>query len=244
MLVGVLAFVVSQIPCVFYFFFLKKLKDDPEYKKDCNKTLFRGLGSSVPVFFLDLAVNLILAALNVSERFSPVVNALIKCFVVNAIVEEFVKVSIGKRAIKKNRATVSWLDMISFITISSAGFEILESALYMLSTSPGQILVRGASMMHVSFGLIEGWFNGKYAKTGKKVYQLLAMTLAMLIHGFYNFGLNPAAPEYAGIFSVLSAAASLVFWIYMIFYIRKRKNDPEFTSPVYAEAAPEETAEA
>ena len=235
MILGIIVGVLSFIPSVLYYFFLKGLKEDEQYKKDCRKTLIRGLGSGVPVFLLDLAISLLLGLLKISDNAAPVVNDLIKCFVINAFVEELVKVWIGKKMIKKNHDTVSWLDMIAFITISSIGFEIMEGIVYIFSSSVGQLLVRGLSMMHISFGLIEGWYNGKYVSTGNKKYMFLSMAVSMLIHGLYNFGLADNAPDIFGVFSLLAAAASAVYWIYMIFYIRKKKADPEFTGPMYGE---------
>ena len=230
MVVQIIVFLISLIPCVFYYYFLKRLKgDNAEYKKDCRKTLVKGLGSAVPVFLLDLVINILLGLIGISDTASPVVNTLIRCFVVNAFVEELVKVWIGKKTIKKNHDTVSWLDMIAFIAISSIGFEITESIVYVLSSSPGQLLVRGLSIMHLSFGLIEGWYNGKYASTGQKIYSVLSLAVSMLI---------------LGVLSLIFAAASLVYWIYMIFWIRKRKDDPVYSSPIYGEAPSEEPAAA
>lgn len=237
-LIGVLSF----IPSILYYFFLKGLrKEDDQYRKDCRKTLGRGLLSGFPIFLLDLAIVLVMNLLGLTDKVSPVVRDLFKCFVINAFVEELVKVWIGKKMIKKNRDTVSWLDMIAFITISSIGFEIAESAVYMLTTGAGQMIVRGISMMHIVFGLIEGWYNGKYVSTGDKKYMVLSMAVSIFIHGIYNFGLSDNAPEFFGVFSLIFAAGSVVFWIYMIFYIRKKKVDPEFTSPMYG--AKEEVTE-
>ena len=52
MILGIIVGVLSFIPSVLYYFFLKGLKEDEQYKKDCRKTLIRGLGSGVPVFLL------------------------------------------------------------------------------------------------------------------------------------------------------------------------------------------------
>lgn len=238
----ILISILSFIPCILYYFFLKGLrKEDVQYKKDCRKTLVRGLLAGFPIFLLDLAIVLVMALTGLSDKVSPVVRDLFKCFVINAFVEELVKVWLGKKMIKKNHDTVSWLDMIAFITISSIGFEIAEGVVYMFSTGAGQMVVRGISMMHIVFGLIEGWYNGKYVSTGDKKYMVLSMAVSIFIHGIYNFGLSDNAPDIIGMISLLLAAGSVVFWIYMIFYIRKKKADPEFTSPMYG--AKEEVSE-
>jgi RsiW-degrading membrane proteinase PrsW (M82 family) len=243
-MIVIVVFLVSLIPSVFYYFYLRNLKkDNEEYKKNCRNTLFRGLLAGFPIFILDLVLSLGLSALGLKDILSPAWMELIKCFVINAFVEELVKVSIGYKTIKKNRDNVTWLDMITYITISSIGFEILESAFYIPSMNAGQMLIRGLSMMHVSFGLIEGWYAGKYTQTGKNIYRVLTMAVKIIIHGLYNFGLRQEAPELMGAFSLLAAAGCLVYWIYMIFYIRRKKEDPDFTTPLYASAAEEEAAE-
>ncbi len=237
--------ILSLVPCLLYYFFLKgQKKDDEQYKKSCRKTLFRGLLTAIPIFLLDLTIMLILSLLGIRQEMTPLVSELVKCFVINAFVEELVKFTVGKKAVKENHDTVSWLDIIAYITISSAGFQITESLVLMLTSSPGQMLVRGLSMMHLAFGMIEGWYYGKYIKTGKKPYQVLSLLLSMIIHGTYNFGLSEEAPDLFGIFSVLAAAASFIYLIYMIFFFRKKKQDPEYTSPIYSELSQEETAAA
>ena len=231
---AILIVIISFIPSILFYFFLRSLKKDNEqYKKDCRKTLIRGFFAAIPIFLLDLVISLILSLTGIKDTAGPIVNTLIRCFIINAFVEELVKVWTGNKMIKQNHDTVSWLDMISFIAIASIGFEISEGIVYILTSSPGQMLVRGISMMHISFGLIEGWYIGKYAKTGDKKYMFLSMGVTILIHGLYNFGLSDAAPEVFGVFSLAAAAASAVFWIYMIFYIRKRNTNPEFSSPIY-----------
>ena len=241
---AILIVIASFIPSILFYFFLRSLrKDNEQYKKDCRKTLIRGFFAAIPIFLLDLVIVILLGITGISKSVSPVVETLIRCFIINAFVEELVKVWTGNKMIKQNHDTVSWQDMIAFIAIASVGFEISEGIVYILSSSPGQMVVRGISMMHISFGLIEGWYIGKYAKTGDKKYMFLSLGLSILIHGLYNFGLSEVAPDVFGMFSVTAAAASAIFWIYMAFYIRKKNKDPEFTSPIYGTVQEEPVTE-
>ncbi len=227
-----LFFALSLIPALSYFFFMRNLKEDEHYRKNCGKLLFRGMLCSGAVLLLDLAIVLILNYLHVYDYIGAIGKALIKCFVINAFAEELVKVATANRVIRKEAGTVSWMDCICYVAMSSLGFQILESFVYMFMTNVPQILIRGLDMMHLCFGMIEGRFIGKRLKTGKKVYSVLTLAATILIHGLYNFGLEESVEFPFDLISFLLAIASVIFWICMIFWIRKRKDDPEFTSPL------------
>ena len=186
------------------------------------------------VFLLDMAIVLLLELLHVYDYIGPIGKDLVKCFLVNAFAEELIKVGTADRVIRKEKDTVSWMDCICYVAISSLGFQTLESFVYMFTTSPGQMIIRGLDMMHLSFGLIEGRFIGRRLKTGRKVYSVLTLAVTILIHGLYNFGLSENVDFPFDMISLLLTVASLVFWICMIFYIKKRKDDPEFTAPLCA----------
>ena len=81
-MIVIVIFLVSLIPSVFYYFYLRNLKkDNEEYKKNCRNTLFRGLLAGFPVFILDLVLSLGFSALGLKDILSPAWMELIKCFV-------------------------------------------------------------------------------------------------------------------------------------------------------------------
>lgn len=236
MLVLVGALLVSYIFPLGYFFFLKNgHKEDEEYQKDCWKTLLRGLLLGFPVFGFSFACNIIFALLT-KDRSFPVLEALFSAFVLKALSEELMKYLNAGKTMKKNHEKVSYLDLLSFTCISAIGFELMEAVFYLIESNAGQILVRGITNMHASFGLIMGSIIGKGYKKGRKNPVPLGIFIPTLIHGFYDLCL---AKAFEGadwtLLAVPIAAACLILNIYFIFFIRKTRKDPYYIDPLFPE---------
>ena len=236
MILAIVGLIVSLIPAFTVYFYFKKLRDDEEYKKDCKKTILWGLLLGFPVFGLDLLINIAGGALGLNGA-AAVIKDLFRCYIVNAFVEELCKWWHAKKTIKKNNYNESWLDWIVFMAISALGFTIMESIVYMFSSSIIQILVRGITVGHLAYGLIMGYFLGKARYTGEKKWSILGFALPMLIHGTYNFSLSDTAPD-GGIIALLLAAADMVVVILMMSRIKKKyREDEKYTTPLPLEVS-------
>ncbi|MBO4818630.1 MAG: PrsW family intramembrane metalloprotease [Firmicutes bacterium] len=226
---SVLVLLLSFIPAILMFFFLRKNREDPDYRKACGKLLWKGVLSAALVTLADLIVVLLWGLTGLGD-IHWLVNALFKTFVIFATVEEAVKFRTAKKALNEQRA-VSRLDVISFMAISAMGFGMIEDVVYMLETNIGQIIVRGVMMGHVGYGLIMGLIYSKGMKNGSKFAKFLGLLIPILIHGLYDFSLTENLPEVFDFLAVLNAFGVTVFIIVMIFIIRKKRKDPEFTVP-------------
>ncbi|MBQ1534307.1 MAG: PrsW family intramembrane metalloprotease [Erysipelotrichaceae bacterium] len=232
MAVMVLVLLASFIPSVLLFLFLRKNKDDEDYRKTCDKLLWQGVLIALGVTLLDAAIVLLwnLTGLGGKNR---IVDLLFKTFVVNATAEETVKFLYGRKYVRKDLAKVSRLDVITYMAIAAMGFGLFEDILYMFQTNIGQILVRGFLMGHVGYGMMMGRLYGKGMKEDKMIYKVLALLIPILMHGLYNFSLGEGLPDAFAFVVVTETFITTVFLIYMIFFIRKKRNDPEFTEPIY-----------
>ena len=161
------------------------------------------------------------------------IDRLFTCFLVNAFVEEICKFLTARKTIRSDADRVSRLDIISYMTISAISFGLLEDVVYMFATSIGQIIVRGVLMGHVPYAMVMGLFYGKAAAENKPVYKVLAILVPVLLHGTYNFCLTDGMPDITAFIVVTEVLAETVFMIFMIFFIKKKRNDPVYTCPVF-----------
>ena len=245
MAVMVLVLLASFIPSVLLFLFLRKNKDDQEYRKTCDKLFWRGFLIAVGVTLLDAGVVLLWSMTGLGGK-NAIVDLLFKTFIVNATVEETMKFLTGRKYVRKDLAKVSRLDVITYMAIAAMAFGLFEDILYMLQTNIGQILVRGFLMGHVGYGMMMGRLYGKGMKENKTVYKVLAVLVPILLHGLYNFSLGDGLPDVFAIIVVTETFITTVYLIYSIFFIRKKRQDPEFTEAIYGtvKAAEESTEEA
>ncbi|MBR2780275.1 MAG: PrsW family intramembrane metalloprotease [Eubacteriaceae bacterium] len=231
--------IVSMIPSLLiYFWFAHMYKGDTEHTKTCRKLFWKGVLCVLGIFALDLVLSLLWSMTGLSGK-SELIDVLFKCFILNAFVEELVKLMNARSVIRKKSGAVSWLSMIMYTTIVAIGFALAEDVVYAFTTSPGQILVRGVTAGHVVYGLISGYFIGKAYKYGEKKYSFIGTIVPWLLHGMYNFGLDSTKAGLGedlstafGMISVTIAAAGVIYIIVMLLKIRKYREDPVYTEPL------------
>ena len=220
MFIAVIAFVVSAIPSVALYFWLKSLKSDEEYKENCKNTLKRGMLTVFPVILLSLSFTIIGRLLKIAEINQYLYDAYYKMIVL-ALAEEIAKFMALKKFLKDKQ--FSWLDVIVYMVLIGIGFEIAESMVFAIGTDVISMAVRGLTIMHGAFAYVMGRLYGKSLKTGKKVYAVLGFVLPWLMHGIYDFTLTEEIVDvydWVPIIPVSIAFFSLVLIIQLIFFIR------------------------
>ncbi|MBQ9680719.1 MAG: PrsW family intramembrane metalloprotease [Ruminococcus sp.] len=240
MLLSILIFLLSIVPSVLIFIWLRsRHKDDTLYKKNCNSAFIRGLISALPVVVLSAVLFFLNAIIRLS-LFPYMDNLLYKAiytFVVLAFVEEIVKYTVFRLLLKKKNYAYTWADVAAVMVIVGVAFGLIEDIPYAIGSNPIEMLVRGFTMGHVGYGFIMGWFYGKRLYTGKKGYGVIAVLLPWLIHGLYDFSLTPELIELNDNFAVLGvslALADIVLLILMIrFFVRSKKKE-RYQQPVLA----------
>ena len=184
----IIAFIVSLVPAVCLYIWLKKFRDNEEYKKTCRKALIRGMLATVPVFFCSLVLSILKNAL--IKDTSSILYIFVHNFFVLAFSEELCKMMMHRGLKKKAGSKWSGLESMIFMIIVGLGFEFFESGVYGLMTNAMQMLVRGITMMHAVFGMIMGCFMNKAEESGNRLYYAAAFVLPWLFHGLYDFSLN------------------------------------------------------
>ena len=189
MVLSIIALLVSFIPSVLLYIYLRNSRgDDEEYVGFCREAVKRGLLCVVYITLADLIVSL-LANFTGINKMSPVIVLAFRCFIINAFVEEGVKY-LNARKVMDSFSRLSWLDCIAFMAIVGLTFGMAEDVVYIFSTSIGQIIVRGILMGHAPYGVIMGYFIGKYLYTNEKSNLLIGLIVPILVHGLYNFSLG------------------------------------------------------
>ena len=242
MILLVLALLASFIPSLLLFFYLRGNRgNDQDYRVNCRKCLIGGALCSFGVVLSSAAANLLSFFLGF-ESSSPIIKEAIHSFILAALSEELMKMWQTNKAINRDRARVSKLDVVSYAAIAGLGFGMLEDVVFMFSTSPGQIIVRGITMNHAAFGMIMGLLLAKGLTSDNKVFSALALLAPTLIHGYYDFdlGLNDLGYEWGGYGALIVTVLVVIFMIYMIFfYVRKGRKNEELTAPIFASESPE-----
>jgi len=233
MLIMILVTLVSFIPSLLMFLFLRNnRKDDETYRKDCNELLFKGVLICGLVMLFGAMLRIPWNILGIAKD-NKLLDRAFVCYVVNALCEEMAKFLYARKYIVKDKTKTSRLDIISYLVISAISFALLEDIVYAFSTSIGQIIVRGVLMGHVPEQLLMGELYGRSIAEKKPGLKVLAFLLPILIHGSYNFLLTDGLPEWAAFVVVTLVIVETVFMICMIFRIKKKRNDPAYTEPVY-----------
>ena len=231
----VIAVIASFIPSLLMFMFLKNnRKDDIEYRKECNRLLGMGFGICALVMLFGAMLRIPWNMTGIGKKY-PIIDRLFMCYVINAFCEELSKFLTGRKVINRNRAKVSKLDIISYFVIAAISFALLEDIIYAFGTSIGQIIVRGILMGHVPCQLLMGQLYGKAVAEDKSLFKVLALILPIIMHGTYNFLLTDGLPDWTAMVEIGLVVAETIYMIRMIFFIRKKRNDPEYCKPIFAE---------
>ena len=188
-MIEIIALIVSFIPPVSLYFWLRGLKkEDAAYKKNCRKLLLGGVLCTGLVVLFSLTMTILW---NVAgfDRFGALAKAAFSDFILAALSEELMKFHIAKKTIRNGINEVSYSDCVAFVAIVGIGFGLADAIVYFFTTNWIQILVRGLTFMHASFGMLMGHFIAKNLKTGKRSYMAAAIILPWLLHGMYDFSL-------------------------------------------------------
>lgn len=111
---------------------------------------------------------------------------LIDMFFAAGLLEEGLKFLTCRAAIRKEGMIRTWMDCVICFAIVGITFEFIENIAFGMDSDFLSALVRSVGCAHFIFGVIMGWFYGKYRVTGQKKYCLLSLVVPVLYHTFTN----------------------------------------------------------
>ena len=235
------AFLVSLIPGLAMYLWLKKQNDVPEYRTTCRKALIAGMTAAVPVCLFSFVLTLFgSAVLHVQE--GTIFKEFWKTFFVFALSEETAKFLTFRGVLKKTDCASSVRDATVFMTMVGLGFGFLEAIVYGFITNPVQMLVRGVSLGHGGYGYLMGRNYAKGRQTGQKKYYILSYIIPYLLHALYDFTLSDVVLEWNDnlvFIPVNLALFSVILVFFIIRWMKKAQQDETLTAPLVETAVHE-----
>ena len=123
----------------------------------------------------------------------PLLTALFKAFVVAALVEEYLKLTIVRIFAYRNPNFDEIMDGVVYTVVASLGFACMENILYVMGGSIGTALTRAVTAvpLHATASGLMGYYIGraKFAPSRPMERALISKGLrsAIFVHGSYNF---------------------------------------------------------
>ncbi|HUV08836.1 MAG TPA: PrsW family glutamic-type intramembrane protease [Spirochaetia bacterium] len=195
-----MAVVPALVLLVYYY---RQDRNKPEPKGLILKVFVIGVVSTLPAILLELLVS----AFEDPAAWPPLFFALFEAFIVAALCEEFIKLSVVRLFAYNNVSFDEVMDGIVYTVVASLGFACMENILYVLDKGWVTAVLRAftAVPMHALASGMMGFYIGKakFAASKQEEKSLIkrGLFVAIGIHGAYDFllfivplyGLIPAA---------------------------------------------------
>ena len=123
----------------------------------------------------------------------PLLTALFKAFVVAALVEEYLKLTIVRVFAYRNRNFDEIMDGVVYTVVASLGFACMENILYVMGGTIGTALTRAVTAipLHATASGLMGYYigRGKFAASPRLERALInrGLRIAIFVHGTYDF---------------------------------------------------------
>ena len=211
MLIGLVGLPIS---IALYWIVLRPKKDNPFPKGGLFRLLIAALISVVLSSILSLPISILVSLIRSGaladipgliemikdnpEAFGELVNgtggsnlamtlrSIVDMFFSAALLEEGLKYLTCRAAIRKKGMINTWMDAVIAFAIVGITFELLENIAFGAGSDILSAFMRALASAHFAFGVIMGYFYGKYLVTGKKRYHLLSFLVPLLYHSVAN----------------------------------------------------------
>lgn len=102
------------------------------------------------------------------------------------LLEEGLKYVTGRIAIKKEGMIRTWMDSVVSFAVVGLTFELLENIVFGAGSDIQTAIIRALVPAHFIFGVIMGYFFGKYLVTKEKKYVWLSLVIPIVYHTVTN----------------------------------------------------------
>jgi len=173
----------------------------PEPKKTILKMFLWGALTTIPVFFVQIGLMVLLGKISLS----PLATSLIYWFLVIAFTEEFFKFLIVRLKIINSPDFDEPLDIMLYMVVVALGFAALENILYLFSPATGlsfgeliqkTLLISfvrfiGATFLHTLCSAVIGYFLAISLcdKKNRFLETATGVSTAVLLHGLYDLSI-------------------------------------------------------
>ena len=226
MLLVVIGYIVSLIPALLLYFWLKKQESDEGWGFLCGSALKNGFLSTLGVIPVSGMIDLVLYFSGLKDS-HVILYSFLHSFIALAFAEELIKYVFFRRILKKNERAYSRLELTILMTIVGMGFGILENVFVALGSDIVSMLLRAVAIAHGGLGFIMGYFYGMSVKTGKKGHAVAGFVIAWLLHSFYDVSLSSGVADVAPAFVYVAVGLSVLFVLLIpcfILFVRKAED--------------------
>lgn len=110
----------------------------------------------------------------------------INMFISSGLLEEGLKFLTCRIAVRKEGMICTWMDSVAAFAIVGIVFEFIENVAFGFEQDLVSALIRALSPAHFVFGVIMGFFYGKYLVTGQKRYCWMTLGIPVIYHTLIN----------------------------------------------------------
>jgi RsiW-degrading membrane proteinase PrsW (M82 family) len=193
--------ILGILPSLVWLSFYLKKDSNPEPKAMILKIFLWGALVTIPVFFVQISLAMLLTKINVD----PFVSSLIYWFLVIAFTEEIFKFLVVKFKVLNSHHLDEPVDIVIYMIVAALGFAGLENILYLFSpieqssfnvVMGNALLITfirfiGATFLHTLCSAIVGYALAiSFCDQKNRFLEVsTGIILATLLHGVYNFSI-------------------------------------------------------
>ena len=120
------------------------------------------------------------------DALAMTIRSIVDMLFAAALLEEGLKYLTCRSAIRKEGMIRTWMDAVICFAIVGITFELLENVAFGAGSDILSALLRALASAHFAFGVIMGYFYGKFLVSGKKRYHLLSFLVPLTYHAVAN----------------------------------------------------------
>jgi len=197
----IIAVIFGIAPSLIWLTYYLRKDLHPEPKKMIFKIFLWGAAITIPVFFVQVGLALLLDSLNLGAT----LKSILYWFIVISFTEELFKYLVIKLKVLNSRHLDEPLDLMLYMVVAALGFAALENILYLFTPaekmSLDQLIDRtlvvdlirfiGAIFLHTLCSATIGYSLAVSAcePRFKKFAVVSGIGVATLLHGFYDFSI-------------------------------------------------------
>ncbi|UCF98842.1 MAG: PrsW family intramembrane metalloprotease [Spirochaetaceae bacterium] len=186
----VISFLLAAAPALLLLrYYYRQDRERPEPKGLVVRIFLFGIVAT----FVAIPLELLMSVFQRLFTDFPLLTALFKAFVVAALVEEYLKLTIVRLFAYRNRNFDEIMDGVVYAVVASLGFACMENILYVLGGTIWTALTRAVTAipLHATASGLMGYYVGraKFAPSPQMERASInkGLRIAIFIHGTYDF---------------------------------------------------------
>jgi len=186
----VISFVLAAAPALILLrYYYRQDRERPEPKGLVVRIFLLGIAAT----FVAIPLELLMSMFQGLFADFPLLAALFKAFVVAALVEEYLKLTIVRLFAYRNRSFDEIMDGVVYTVVASLGFACMENILYVMGGTFWTALTRAVTAipLHATASGLMGYYLGraKFAPSPQQERALInrGLRIAIFVHGAYDF---------------------------------------------------------